>query len=129
MINSGCRSPISSTHCKPSNPTTRRNRKRYECSNAARRLGNTWLHRSDAEGWDMDDAEHTPEGDVVGTYFHYNELRAKLSHRLADVQFVAVHFEAAGVREAARMARRAKGEVILATRDPSLLPVIEQEVK
>jgi DNA-binding transcriptional regulator YhcF (GntR family) len=83
----------------------------------------------DAMGWEVSDVANTPPGIVVGTYFHYNEVRTALANRLDDVHFVTVRFAPKAIKRAARQAVESNGELVLCTRDETLQPIIVTEVR
>ena len=55
----------------------------------AQQIASTW--EVDARPWSLDDVASIPEGVVVGSYFHYRELRAALAPRRSELGFVAIH--------------------------------------
>lgn len=68
-----------------------------ECSRALAQELATGIQdafRVRAHAWDLADAAEVPAGKVVGTYFHYNELRRALGRRIDDLHFVAIRPDA-----------------------------------
>lgn len=64
-----------------------------ECSHEqaaghARELTSTW--RVDAAPLNLSEVSELPRGTLIGTYFHYNDIRQRWPHRLEDVRFVAI---------------------------------------
>ena len=64
-----------------------------ECSHTlsaslARQIGARW--GGDVRPVHLDDLAKVGRGRVVGTYFHFNEIRAALSHRIQDLNFVSI---------------------------------------
>lgn len=64
-----------------------------ECSRAqaqghCEELMRVW--RVDAQPLVLAEAEALPSGILIGTYFHYNDIRQRWPHRVADVRFVAI---------------------------------------
>ncbi len=64
-----------------------------ECSRAqaqghCEELMRVW--RVDARPLVLAAAEELPSGILIGTYFHYNDIRQRWPHRLDDVRFVAI---------------------------------------
>jgi GntR family transcriptional regulator len=60
--------------------------------------------RVDARPLVLSEAEDLPPGAVIGTFFHYNEIRQRWPRRLSDVRFVAIAPDAAvSTRVPARM--------------------------
>ncbi len=99
-----------------------------ECSETlredlVRQLGERWCVR--ARGWPVERAAQTPSGVVVGTYFHYKEVRAALCDRLEDVHFVPMRYDAEHVARIAQAASAA--ELLICNGDPLLTPVIRAE--
>jgi DNA-binding transcriptional regulator YhcF (GntR family) len=60
----------------------------WQCQLHAQELSSAW----DVESipWPLDNDEPAPEGLIVATYFHYNDIRRRWPHRLRDTQFVTV---------------------------------------
>ncbi len=54
----------------------------------ARQLAASWSLQ--AGGWSLEREGDPPEGPIISTYFHYNEIRARWPHRARDIHFVAV---------------------------------------
>jgi len=68
-------------------------------------------------------------GQVVGTYFHFNEIRAALSHRIQDVHFVSIapdRAELAGIL--AEVRALGATNLILCERDPLMAPAVLADV-
>lgn len=97
-----------------------------ECSESqsvdlARQLGDRW--RVSAEAWSLDREGEPPEDAfLVGTYFHYNDIRIRWPRRLSRVRFVATRPDPA-VRERLEALRGDREEplsVILWERDETM---------
>jgi GntR family transcriptional regulator len=44
----------------------------------------------DAREWSLERGEEPPPGDIIATYFHYNDIRRRWPHRLSEVRFVTI---------------------------------------
>jgi hypothetical protein len=65
-----------------------------ECSTSqaidlARQVEERWHVR--AKPWSLERAGEPPAGNLVATYFHYNDIRSRWPKRLAQVQFASIH--------------------------------------
>ncbi|HMB53761.1 MAG TPA: GntR family transcriptional regulator [Thermoanaerobaculia bacterium] len=60
-----------------------------QCAAHAAEIEAAW--RVEAWPWCLDRAGEPPPGEVVATWFHYNEIRRRWPHRLGAVRFVAIH--------------------------------------
>ncbi len=69
--------------------------------------------------WTLERMGELPEGPVVTTYFHFNEVRQVLASRLNDVRFVSIRPAMAGLQALLRSARTGpgSGRVILCETD------------
>lgn len=95
-----------------------------ECSatqsaDLAEQLARRW--RVKALGWVLDRGE-PPPGTVVGTYFHYNDVRLRWPERLPEVQFLPIVPEASLAGALSRGRRRGSGKttVQLCERDAAM---------
>lgn len=59
-----------------------------QATDLARQLQSRW--RVDARPWSLERKDEPPEGPLVATYFHYNDVRGRWPSRLASVRFVAI---------------------------------------
>ena len=59
-----------------------------QATDLARQIQSKW--RVDARPWSLDRTDEPPEGPLVATYFHYNDVRGRWPGRLASVRFVAI---------------------------------------
>ncbi len=60
-----------------------------QCAAHAAEIERHWsIH---AVPWCLDRSGEPPAGAVVATYFHYNEIRRRWPHRLAEIRFVVIH--------------------------------------
>jgi GntR family transcriptional regulator len=65
-----------------------------ECSTSqaldlARQVEERWHVR--AKPWSLERSGEPPVGNLVATYFHYNDIRSRWPKRLAQVQFASIH--------------------------------------
>lgn len=65
-----------------------------ECSTSqaidlARQVQERWLVT--AKPWSLERTGDPPAGTLLGTYFHYNDIRTRWPRRLAQVQFASIH--------------------------------------
>ncbi|MCB9462114.1 MAG: GntR family transcriptional regulator [Candidatus Eisenbacteria bacterium] len=60
-----------------------------QCQAHAAEVESRWDVR--AETFCLSRSDEPPEGDLIATYFHFNEIRRRWPHRLNDLQFVAIH--------------------------------------
>ncbi|MDM7916086.1 MAG: GntR family transcriptional regulator [Candidatus Eisenbacteria bacterium] len=77
---------------------------RTQCLDLAAQLEAHWDVK--ALPWPLDPASTPPEGPLVATWFHYNDLRRLLGARLAEVRFAAIVPDPA-LRDRLRHAARA----------------------
>lgn len=76
-----------------------------QCEDLAGQLGAAW--EVDARPWCLENGGAPPEGPVVATYFHFNQIRVRWPHRLAKVRFSTIIVDPA---LADRVRARAAGE-------------------
>jgi GntR family transcriptional regulator len=65
-----------------------------ECSTSqaldlARQVQERW--QVTAKPWSLERTGEPPPGTLLGTYFHYNDIRARWPRRLGQVQFTSIH--------------------------------------
>jgi GntR family transcriptional regulator len=65
-----------------------------ECSTSqaidlARQVQDRW--QVTAKPWSLERAGEPPPGTILGTYFHYNDIRTRWPRRLGQVQFTSIH--------------------------------------
>lgn len=59
-----------------------------QCADLARQVSDRWRVRADP--WSLErDGEPPPEAVLLGTYFHYNDIRVRWPHRFPHVRFLA----------------------------------------
>lgn len=59
-----------------------------QCEGHSQEIARCW--DVDIHPWCLDRKDDLPAGTVVATYFHYNEIRRRWPHRLADINFVTI---------------------------------------
>lgn len=59
-----------------------------QCTGHARELEDHWAVV--AKPWSLHQEGEPPSGDLVATYFHYNDVRCRWPHRLHEVRFAAI---------------------------------------
>jgi GntR family transcriptional regulator len=69
-----------------------------------------------AEGWSLERPGEPPEGPVVATYFHYNDVRGRWPERFPSVHFAAIHPDPALRGRLEQLQPRA-GAILLCERD------------
>jgi GntR family transcriptional regulator len=97
-----------------------------QCEDLARQLEAVWDVR--AVPWCLESNEAIPPGDVVATYFHYNDVRQRAPERLARVNFVTIRPDEALAERIGRGGRRGKPRVSLVERDESMARSIAADV-
>ena len=60
----------------------------WQCESHAREIAARW--NVDARPWSLVRGDEPPDGVVVSTYFHYNDIRRQWPRRLEQVRFVAI---------------------------------------
>jgi len=60
----------------------------WQCASHARELMAAW--NVEARIWPLSQDEAPPDGVVVSTYFHYNDIRCQWPHRLEAVRFITI---------------------------------------
>ena len=60
----------------------------WQCESHAREI--EMRFDVDAREWSLERGEEPPPGDIVATYFHYNDIRRRWPHRLREVRFVTI---------------------------------------
>lgn len=95
-----------------------------ECSETqaedlARQVEAAWRVR--AVPWSLERAGEPPEGPVIATYFHYNDIRTRWRERFAAVQFASIRPDPALADELRPFAREGGATpVMLCERDDSM---------
>lgn len=60
----------------------------WQCACHAAEIAERW--DVDAVPWPLTREEEPPDGEIVATYFHYNDIRRRWPHRLRSVHFVTI---------------------------------------
>ena len=60
-----------------------------QCAAHAAEIETNW--NVEARPFSLDGEGEPPDGPVIATYFHFNQIRQRWPHRLADIHFVAIH--------------------------------------
>jgi DNA-binding transcriptional regulator YhcF (GntR family) len=81
-----------------------------QCVGHARELERHWGVR--AEPWSLQQLGEPPPGEVVATFFHYNDIRRRWPHRLYEIHFAAIQPDP-GLRRKIDSQVAAKGTVSL----------------
>lgn len=102
-----------------------------ECSESqaadlASRLSATW--KVSALGWSLERPGEPPNGIVLATYFHYNDIRRRWPDRFADIQFVAIRPDPALATRVAAL-KSGKSEVLVGERDKQMAANIASDLK
>ena len=103
-----------------------------ECSRTlskslARQVRDRW--GGEVRAWRTDELTGIAPGIVVGTYFHFNEIRAALADRMADVRFVSIAPDENSLNVVLREARaRGTPEIRLCEQDASVAPALAADV-
>ena len=103
-----------------------------ECSRTlseslARQIRARW--GGEVRPWRTDELMEIAPGIVVGTYFHFNEVRAALASRMADVRFVSIAPDEDSVSVVLREVKgRGIPEVRLCEQDASVAPALAADV-
>jgi DNA-binding transcriptional regulator YhcF (GntR family) len=92
-----------------------------ECSTSqaidlARQVQERW--QVTAKPWSLERAGEPPPGTLLGTYFHYNDIRTRWPRRLGQVQFSSIHPDPSlAARIRALVPTDARATLILCERD------------
>jgi hypothetical protein len=92
-----------------------------ECSTSqaldlARQVQERW--QVTAKPWSLERAGEPPPGTLLGTYFHYNDIRTRWPRRLGQVQFTSIHPDPSlAARIRALIPSDARATLILCERD------------
>lgn len=90
-----------------------------QASDLARQLAARW--RVDARPFSLEQPGAPPPGQVVATYFHYGDVRARCRTRLPSVRFMAIRPDAALARRLAGTRRAGRRQrVILCEREAQM---------
>lgn len=99
-----------------------------QATDLARQIQSKW--RVDARPWSLERKDEPPEGPLVATYFHYNDVRGRWPGRLASVRFVAIRPDRGLVE---RLGAFRKGDrpvtATLCEREPQMAANIEADLR
>ncbi len=84
-----------------------------QCEDLARQLEEAW--DVDARPWCLDREGEPPEGAVVATYFHFNQVRLRWPRRLARVRFASIVVDPGLARRVREHAGVGAGERVTVT--------------
>ena len=93
----------------------------WQCLSHAREIASRF--RVDAIPWPLDRGTEPPEGPVISTYFHYNDVRRMWPRRLGRIQFLTIYPDP-GLRERLSGTRR----VIVCERDESTAEAVAADL-
>lgn len=101
-----------------------------ECSTSlatglALQIRRSW--RVDARPWSLDRASDVPEGVVVGTYFHHNEIRLALFGREDDLHFVSVRVAKENLL--APLEEKTSDKIVLCGIEKTITRIIEADIR
>lgn len=85
-----------------------------QAADLAAQLTTAWEVR--AEPWSLERPGEPPEGPVVATYFHYNDIRRRWPDRFPSVHFAAIRPDQA-LAERLEQLQPQSGEILLCERD------------
>ncbi len=94
-----------------------------QCADLAGQLERRW--EITAEPWCLSREGDLPDGEIVATYFHYNDLRRRFPRRFETIRFVAIRpDDALPTRAAARRRGGKSPEMLVCEREPTMLAMI-----
>jgi GntR family transcriptional regulator len=98
-----------------------------QCIDLAAQLERRWDITADP--WCLSRADDLPDGEIVATYFHYNDLRRRWPRRLSQIHFVAIKpDETLPARVAARRQGARAQELLICERDAMMLSMIVSDL-
>jgi DNA-binding transcriptional regulator YhcF (GntR family) len=98
-----------------------------QCAELAEQIESRWRVR--AAPWSLASHDRLPPGDVVATYFHYNDVRRLAPARLEAVRFLTIRPDDALAARVKRLAgARRRPSVVLVERDESMARSIAADV-
>ena len=97
-----------------------------QCEDLARQIQDEWAVR--AVPWCLDTEGPLPEGDLIATYFHFNDLRQRSPERLEGIHFVAIRPNPALGRLVSQHLANQKRQVVLVERDEAMARSIAADV-
>jgi DNA-binding transcriptional regulator YhcF (GntR family) len=99
----------------------------WQCEGHARELAAAW--DVTALAWPLENAGEPPDGLVVSTYFHYNDVRRRWPRRMASVRFLTIVPDPALAERVRRMQpRRGRLRLIVLERDGETAEAVAGDV-
>jgi DNA-binding transcriptional regulator YhcF (GntR family) len=98
-----------------------------QCNDLAAQLVRRWGIQ--AEPWCLTRQDDLPDGEIVATYFHYNDIRRRFPQRLAKIHFIAIRpDETLPKRITALQRDRRPREILVCEREPIMLSMIVSDL-
>ena len=83
-----------------------------------------------AHGWSLERPGSPPPGPIVGTYFHYNDIRTRWPERFPAIRFVAIHPDPGLASELMRFRHRKRRQtVLISERDAAMAGNIAADLR
>lgn len=83
-----------------------------------------------AHGWSLERPGEPPPGPIVGTYFHYNDIRTRWPERFPAIRFVSIHPDPELAAELARFRHRGRRQTVLVSeRDTAMAGNIAADLR
>jgi len=82
----------------------------HQCAYLAQQIEEAWS--VEAIPWSLDKAEEPPHLPIIGTYFHYSEMRSRWPTRISDMHYVALHLDP-GLKSRVETAADLRGAQVL----------------
>jgi len=83
-----------------------------------------------AHGWSLERPGEPPLGPIVGTYFHYNDIRTRWPDRFPAIRFVAIHPDPELASELTRFRHRGRRQTVLVSeRDAAMAGNIAADLR
>jgi GntR family transcriptional regulator len=83
-----------------------------------------------ARGWSLERPGEPPLGPIVGTYFHYNDIRTRWPERFPAIRFVAIHPDPELASELRRFRHRGRRQTVLVSeRDAAMAGNIAADLR
>ena len=83
-----------------------------------------------AHGWSLERPGEPPPGPIVGTYFHYNDIRTRWPERFPAIRFVAIHPDPELASQLSRFRHRGRRQTVLVSeRDAAMAGNIAADLR
>jgi hypothetical protein len=82
----------------------------------------------DAREWSLDRAGEPPAATVLSSFFHYNDVRRRWPHRLADVHFVTIRPVPELAEHVARARTSRSAKLLVLERDGETAAIVAADV-